>query len=311
MMETLGAAGGTAAAAMVLILPLVAPLQAQDLSPQSAARVVAAAADSTERGYVFPDLGHVVADTLRARAARGEYAGMRDRAALAARLTAELRALGNDRHFAIREGDAAAPTRNARPRRTSGAEILPDGIGHLRIGAFNPEFMGQLVPLVSRLSEAPALIVDVRDCPGGSAELMLALAGHLLPERTLLGTMYSREDDSTVELWTEAPAGPRYLGRPVFVLTSRGTFSACEAFAYHLQALRRVTVVGDTTGGGAHRVREVGLGENLTMMLPYTRVRNVVTGTDWEGTGVIPNLAVPSERALDAAREAARQALRH
>lgn len=295
------------AAAMALALPLVAPLEAQNLSPQSAARVVAAAADSTERGYVFPALGRAVADTLRARAARGSYAGIPDRAALATRLTAELRALSSDRHFAIREGDAAAPARNARPRPTAGAEILPDGIGHLRIGALNPALMEQLAPLISRVSAAPALVVDVRDCPGGSAEVMLALAGHLLPERTLLGTIYSREDDSTTELWTEAPAGPRYVGRPVFVLTSRGTFSACEALAYHLQALRRVTVVGDTTGGGAHRVREVDLGESLTMMLPYTRIRNAVTGTDWEGTGVIPDLAVPAERALDAAREAARR----
>jgi hypothetical protein len=86
-------------------------------------------------------------------------------------------------------------------------------------------------------------------------------------------------------LWTEVPSGPRYVVRPVFVLASRGTSSACEAFAYHLQALGRVTVVGDTTGGGAHRVRGVDLGENLTMMLPYTRVTNAVTRTDWEGTG--------------------------
>jgi len=299
---------GPVAVAMALTLQFAAPLAAQNLSLQSAAHVVAAAADSIERGYVFPALGRAMADTLRARVARGAYAGIPDRAALATRLTAELRALSSDRHFAIREGDAAAPSRNARPRRTSGAEILPDGIGHLRIGALNPELMEQMAPLMSQLAEAPALIVDVRDCPGGSAEVMLALTGRLLPERTLLGAIYSREDDSTSELWAEAPAGPRYLGRPVFVLTSRGTFSACEALAYHLQSLRRVTVVGDTTGGGAHRVREVGLGENLTMMLPYTRIRNVVTGTDWEGTGVVPDVAVPAEQALDAAREAARQA---
>ena len=305
------AACRSVAAAMALALPLVAPLEAQNLSPQSAVRVVAAAADSTERGYVFPALGRAVADTLRARAARGSYAGIRDHAALATRLTAELRALSNDRHFAIRDSDAAAPARNPRPRRTSGAEILPDGIGHLRIGALNPELMEQMAPLMSQVSATPALIVDVRDCPGGSAEVMLALVGHLLPERTLLGTIYSREDDSATELWADAPAGSRYVGRPVFVLTSRGTFSACEALAYHLQALRRVSVVGDTTGGGAHRVREVDLGQNLTMMLPYTRIRNVVTGTDWEGTGVIPDLATPTDQALDAARRAAQRAIRH
>jgi len=62
-------------------------------------------------------------------------------------------------------------------------------------------------------------------------------------------------------------------------------------------------------GGGAHRVREVRLGQNLTMMLPYTRIRNVVTGTDWEGTGVIPDVAAPTDQALDAAREAARRAM--
>ena len=59
--------------------------------------------------------------------------------------------------------------------------------------------------------------------------------------------------------------------------------------------------VGEATGGGAHRIRTVDLGDRFALLLPFTRPINVVTNGDWEGTGVTPDLPSSAEDALTVA----------
>jgi hypothetical protein len=75
-----------------------------------------------------------------------------------------------------------------------------------------------------------------------------------------------------------------------------------------MQHLKRGTVVGDTTGGGGHTVANVVFhfdGFRVGMRVPYGRAFDPKTGRGWEGTGVVPDVAVPSEQALDVAHKAA------
>jgi C-terminal processing protease CtpA/Prc len=102
--------------------------------------------------------------------------------------------------------------------------------------------------------------------------------------------------------------GTRYLDRPVYVLTSSETFSGGEDLGYTLQALGRAEVIGETTGGGAHPTRGFPVSAAVHIAIPYARSINPVTGTNWEGTGVVPDVAVPQVQALDAAY---RRALQH
>ena len=85
------------------------------------------------------------------------------------------------------------------------------------------------------------------------------------------------------------------------MLTSAHTFSAAEAFAYHLQALKRVTVVGETTGGGAHAASEGRLGDHFAFSVSWGNSINPITGTNWEGVGVVPDVKVSADEALAAA----------
>jgi C-terminal processing protease CtpA/Prc len=103
--------------------------------------------------------------------------------------------------------------------------------------------------------------------------------------------------------------GPRYLDKKVYILTSRHAFSAPESFAYSLQALGRVTVVGEATAGGANPGREFPINEHFAIFIPTGRAVNPVTGTNWEGVGVKPDIAVPSSAALKTAHLAALRAL--
>jgi hypothetical protein len=88
----------------------------------------------------------------------------------------------------------------------------------------------------------------------------------------------------------------------LYVLTSSYTFSGAEEFTYNLKNMKRATIIGETTGGGAHPVdRHLYANLNFGIQIPFGRAVNPITGTNWEGTGVKPDLDVPQAQAFDAA----------
>jgi hypothetical protein len=155
-----------------------------------------------------------------------------------------------------------------------------------------------------------ALIIDLRRNGGGSPEGVVYWCSHLFDERpTHLNDIFHADTGETHQFWTlPYVPGPRYLDRPVYVLTSSRTFSGGEDFAYTLQALGRAQVIGETTGGGAHPTRPFPISAAVHIAIPFARSINPVTGTNWQGTGVVPDVAVPQEQAYDVAYATA---LRH
>jgi C-terminal processing protease CtpA/Prc len=148
-----------------------------------------------------------------------------------------------------------------------------------------------------------ALIIDLRRNGGGSPEGVAYWCSHLFDERpTHLNDIFHADTGETHQFWTlpHVP-GPRYLDRPVYVLTSSRTFSGGEDFAYTLQALGRAQVIGETTGGGAHPTRPFPISAAVHIAIPFARSINPVTGTNWQGTGVVPDVSVPQEQAYDVA----------
>jgi C-terminal processing protease CtpA/Prc len=125
-------------------------------------------------------------------------------------------------------------------------------------------------------------------------------------DRVHINTFINRnpgtETFRTQDFWSETTPFS-YAGKPVLVLTSGRTFSGGEEFAYDMQVMKLARIVGDTTGGGANPGGTVRLAAGLTMFVPGGRARNPITGTNWEGVGVLPDIAVPSENALKAALE--------
>jgi C-terminal processing protease CtpA/Prc len=160
------------------------------------------------------------------------------------------------------------------------------------------------------LANTDALVIDLRRNGGGRPQTVALLSSYLFDAPVLLNSLYWREWDRTDDFWTSATVKGRRYGKdkPVFVLTSARTFSAAEEFAYNLKNLERATIVGETTGGGANPGGMRRLSEDFTMFVPMGRAINPVTKTNWEGTGVAPDVAVASENALQAALELARKA---
>ena len=155
-----------------------------------------------------------------------------------------------------------------------------------------------------------ALIIDLRQNHGGAPEGVVFWCSYLLDERpTHLNDIFHADTGETRQFWAlPYVPGTRYTERPVYVLTSGHTFSGGEDFAYTLQALGRATVVGETTGGGAHPTRGFPISAAVHIGIPFARSVNPVTGTNWQGTGVVPDVAVPEAQALDTAYA---QALEH
>jgi hypothetical protein len=157
------------------------------------------------------------------------------------------------------------------------------------------------------LANTDALIIDLRRNGGGQPEMVALLSSYLFDQRAHLNDIYSRFDNRTQEYWTrDTVAGKRYgESKPVYVLTSKRTFSGAEEFAYNLKNLKRATVIGEVTGGGAHPVRPHRLTDHFMIGVPFARAINPITQTNWEGVGVTPDIDTTAEQALKVAHLAA------
>jgi hypothetical protein len=235
---------------------------------------VAGLLDST---YVSPELGKRMSDSLRARLARGAYDRYPNGPGLSIRINADLDEIARDHHlrlqYSVRPAPRAAgkastapsPEDVAQARRELDenncgfrkAEQFDGNIGFLRLDEFaDPALCGSTAEAAMNfLAGSRALIIDLRENGGGKPGMVALVASYLFDRRTHLNDLWTRHTDSTQEFWTrDSVAGRRFGGdKPVYVLTSARTFSAAEELAYDLQALKRATIVGETTAGGAIR----------------------------------------------------------
>ena len=294
------------------------------LDAATRARTVAAAAAILDSFYVSPAVAKRVGDTLRVRSARGAYRLHGNGVTFAMRLDDDLAELTRDKHLhlmysvdvlppdahmaTVRSADDAAREQARLDGIHCGfekVEVLPGNVGYVKLDMFaDPEFCGATASAaMSLVAGTRALIIDLRDNGGGEPAMVSTIASYLFDRRTHLNDLWTRRTGTTEEFWTrDSLPGLRFGGaKPVYVLTSSRTFSGGEEFAYDLQQLHRATIVGETTGGGAHPMSSHRIDDHFLIAVPFARPINPVTHTNWEGVGVTPDLKVASEVALTTA----------
>ncbi|MCK2214783.1 S41 family peptidase [Actinomadura sp. ATCC 31491] len=265
--------------------------------------------------YVFPETAEQLADLLRRRLAEGAY-DVGDAEKLARLVTADLQSVNGDKHLRLKyHADPVSPEQGAatlesirRDFDTSlgGAprvELLHGGVAVVELAPMLFPLDWAAEPLTAALTlaaRAQALIVDLRGNRGGDPDTVAFVCSYLLDERTHLNTMYWRSGERTEQSWSlpHVP-GARFGGsKPLYVLSSATTFSAAEELTYDLQQLGRATVVGEPTRGGAHPCKGWTVHPHLEATVPTGRAINPVSGTNWEGTGVQPDVPCPAPESL-------------
>lgn len=274
--------------------------------------------------YVFPEVAKKMEQSIRERADRKEYDQITSAKEFASQLTKNLQAISNDKHLRVRYSHEAIPERGPRREPTTEemeerkrdltymnhgfakVERLRGNIGYLEFFNFMDEELGAetVAAAMNFVNGTDALIIDMRGNGGGSPAMVALVCSYLFgPEPVHLNDLYWREGNRTQEFWTKKEvAGKRYMNKDVYVLTSKRTFSGAEEFTYNLKNLKRATIIGETTGGGAHPGGGFRITEHFGMFVPTGRAISPITKTNWEGTGVTPDVAVPADQALLVAR---------
>lgn len=304
---------------MFLALSLTAPVHAEPDPPEARRTMLQTIVNEIETSYIDPDrVRHLGAAlrTARLQAPMGDEE-------FAHTLTDILRTLTADPHLRLMysaepaaAGRAGAPSpediarREARLRAQNygiaRVERLPGNIGYLKTHFFAPATPSapSIGAAMTLLANTDALIIDLRDNDGGATDAVPLLASYLFDERTHIADLYTRKGNITQQQWTSpAVPGVRFGGRKdVYLLTSKSTFSAAEGFAFALRNRGRVTIVGETTRGGAHPSRIAPVSAHLALMVPTSTARDPVTRQDWEGVGVAPDVATAAADALTRAQ---------
>jgi len=294
------------------------------------ARVIDGAVAALKETYVFPETAKKMEEAVRAHQQKGDYDAIPDGDDFAKRLTDDFQAISHDKHLHVMFSPAALPDfdnqkpdpkREAEERKDmermncgfKKAEILEGNIGYLKFDFFaDPGICGPtVVAAMNFLANVDAVIFDLRENGGGDPKMVAFVSSYLFRERTHLNDLWMRKGDVTDQYWTDPYVpGKRLDGKPAFVLTSKNTFSGGEEFTNNLKVLKRAKIVGETTGGGAHPVRGHRITEHFGIGVPFARAVNPVTRTNWEGTGVEPDVKVSASAALEEAIKLATEGIK-
>ncbi len=297
------------------------------LGPAEQAEVIRAAADLIEARYVDAERGKAIAGQLRKSTSR--WRTQRDGAEFAEEATRYLREVSRDGHLGLSysaepladeageaEFNEAEMNRWYGPQVNHGVEKierLADNIMLLELRVFPPPAMAGDVfaAAMTVVAQGDALIIDLRQ-NGGGADTVNLLTGYLLEPGSPLSGSYTRPTHQRTYATSPTWVPGRRFGskKPLYVLISHKTFSAAEALAYDLQALARATIVGETSGGGAHPFEYRRIHPHFAVDLPESKSINPITNSNWQDVGVKPDVAVPADRALDKALQLARATLK-
>ena len=278
------------------------------------------------KDYVFADAARKVESALRAKLAAGDFDRLAAPPDFARAVAAVILEVTKDRHTgfsfnpAVAEDirrlgsqseEEAAKVRERRERQARRenfgfrkVERLPGNIGYLDFRMFaSPDRAGATaVAAMNFLAYCDAIIVDLRQNGGGEPAQIQLISSYFFDEPVHLNDLYARAEDLTENYWTlPYVPGPRASGADLYILTSARTFSGAEEFTYNMKNLRRATVLGETTGGGAHPTATRIVQRDFLLRVPFARAINPVSKTNWEGTGVAPDIACPAAEAFDRA----------
>ncbi|MDK2125355.1 S41 family peptidase [Parachitinimonas caeni] len=275
--------------------------------------------------YVFPEIAESINQYLESKLDEGGYSTFHQPEDLADAITADLQRISNDEHLRVRyfpeahqpetEGETIYEQNNRQAHvenisfGIAKIEFLEGNIGYIDIRelvehARSAEYISAAMTL---LSKSKALIIDLRKCCGGDPATVAWLCSYFFKERTALSALHIRDQGIVEQYHTYDWVPGQRFGeeKPIYLLLAHYTFSGAEMLAYDLQTRGRATLIGETTGGGAHACKFHWPTPHFSLLLPGARPINPITQSNWEKTGVTPDIEVNANDALTTAHELA------
>lgn len=309
-----------ALAALFCFIFFTSRLTAQDITKEQKEETINNLAKLLEDNYVFSDVGNDCAEHIKDKLKDGSFDNVSDKKELAEVLTNELQSISHDKHMRVRGPGGMMPQdepsnpifdqykfMKERGEENYGfrkVEMLDGGIGYIDLRGFAQSDKAYEVAVLAMkfIKNSNAVIFDLRENHGGSPEMIKFILSYFFDKPTHLNDLYWRNGDRTEEFWTnEKVDGVKMSDVPVFVLTSKETFSGGEEFTYNVQTQKRGLIIGEVTGGGANPGGMFPAGNGIAVFIPTGRAINPITKTNWEGVGVKPDIEAPADDALEKA----------
>jgi hypothetical protein len=284
--------------------------------------------------YIFKEAAEKMAAKLNTKLDEGKYDKMDDVFEFTQVLTEDLRSVSKDRHIRVRYSPEAIQRIRASQSKSEEErekerkanlerqrqgnfgfrklELLEGNVGYLDLRGFSglSQAGDTIVAAMNFLANAHAVIIDLRNNGGGSPYTIQIISSYFLEDYTHLNSFEWRGADSIEQFWTlPYVPGKKLYDTDLYILTSSRTFSAAEEFTYNMKNLKRATLVGETTGGGAHPGGDRIVNDHFLVWVPSGRAINPISKTNWEGTGIEPNILIPRDKALDKAHSTALEKL--
>ena len=167
--------------------------------------------------------------------------------------------------------------------------MLAPGIGYVRVAALGEGAAGAIERAAGALAAdgAEQLVIDIRNCAGGSFDEGIAAARLFVAD----GTLLQREETGEVQVPIEATAGSGAIDTPVLLLTDFGTAAGAELFAASLTGAGRAESVGQRTAGRVSLQKLIPLPDGSGLWLSWARYLHA-SGDALHRTGVEPDVAV-------------------
>lgn len=271
--------------------------------------------------YIFPDIAKEIENYFEQKLLEKAYEEITCPEAFCQQITSDLQQISNDKHLRLRYtklersvhkrlSEKEQMEEHLRQAKVNNfgfhkVERLPGNIGYIDLRVFyDPMFAGEFaVNVMNLVNNTDALIFDLRNNGGGSPFMVALITSYLFDSEPIhLNSFHSRLDEFIEQSWTlPYVPGKRYVDKPVYVLTSCDTFSAAEEFSYNLINLKRATVIGEVTKGGANPGASHQLTKHFNVFIPHGQAISPITQTNWEGKGVIPDINMKSEKAFETA----------
>jgi len=270
--------------------------------------------------YLYPENVSKIRKYLNKKIVHGDYTYYKTNTDFAIQLDKDLKYITNDKHMGLvydpkkSEEMIKEPNKNyytsevledLREKNFEFRElkILDGNVGYLDLREFCPvKYAGETaIAAMNFLANCNAIIIDLRNNGGGDDNMVQFLLSYFLDADIQFATSYNRFTNSYYTSQTLAYVpGKKLYNTPLYLLTSKSTFSGAEAFSYYLKFMKRATLIGENTGGGENPVEIQVLHKNYIAYIPAVKIINSISKTNirWETIGVKPDIQTDSKDAF-------------